>query len=302
MEVELLLHGVPNGHDYYGPTEDQAYASTFYSLPSPFRERFHVEVRKSGTKLYCYYHYLLSGNIVAQEGRPGGYFGLAVRLDCYVKDPMAILHILETVFKTQVEGKILENIGNNLKYRHARFANDQSSISAIEKDLGYLLTYILQPNAITAITPQMCGSQQGIVVRNTKDTSPQDVLNCLNSCGKVVISAFAPSVSENEANKTIAANQKTIEDLQLQVKKAKRETEETKREVIDLCNKISKLTESANQQAVPYQMPTPQRGYYGTDYDDGPGVGKWFIGGFLLVLILIIIAYFLLDGNNILTQ
>lgn len=269
MNIELLIHGVPNGHDYYGPQEDQQYASTFYSLSSPYRERFQIEVRKVGERLYSYFHYLLSGNIVAADSRKGGYFALSLRMDCFVNCPLTICSILETVCKTKVIGNILATVEQNLKYTAPTFAQHNSTISAIEDELGRLLTHVLTSSNTTAINPLFVGSQQGVVVRNLRDTSNADVFNCLTACGKVVLSPFAQTISEGEYIKTVNACNAQIETLLNETKKLKCELEDTKNEVLEMCQKLSKYAEAeqpqvpAQPQVYPQAPPSSRRHLHG---------------------------------------
>ena len=68
MDVEILIHGVPNGHDYYGPKEEQNTAGSFY-ITSQETIKFVVETKKNGNKPYVYYSYLRYKGVVGAEGR-----------------------------------------------------------------------------------------------------------------------------------------------------------------------------------------------------------------------------------------
>lgn len=228
MEIELLLHGVPNGHDFYGPREDQPYAGTFYTISSQYRERFHVEVRKSGSKMFCYYHLLLSDNIVSSDGRRGGYFGLAIRTDCYILRPLTIYSLLKVVCETRVLGSILTRVEGSLKYTTDRFSHLQNVIQVIEQDLGRYLTPVMSSQNVTAISLQMMGSQHGIVTRSLQDTSDEDILNCLIACGKVVVSPFAQSVTEMQLRKDLQKKEKEVSIVNAEVLKLQKEAEDSR--------------------------------------------------------------------------
>ena len=45
MTVDLILHGVPNGHDIWGVNDDSHYFSTFY-VQKDEKEYLMVEARK----------------------------------------------------------------------------------------------------------------------------------------------------------------------------------------------------------------------------------------------------------------
>ena len=85
MDVEILLHGVPSGQDYYGLKEEQKLAESFYTS-SIESVKIVVEARKNGTTPYVYYTYLRYKNIVGAGGRPGSYIGITLRLDMYYTD------------------------------------------------------------------------------------------------------------------------------------------------------------------------------------------------------------------------
>ena len=114
MEVELFIHGVPNGEGFWGKEDDRNYFGTFYDH-STDEVKFLVQNRASKGKLYCYYNYLVyktvgspTPNVVAYDGRDGSYFGLSLRLDAYCKDVMNMYRILDTIYNIYVCGSLLK--------------------------------------------------------------------------------------------------------------------------------------------------------------------------------------------------
>ena len=75
MTVDFILHGVPNGQDFWGANDDNHYFSTFYVQKSE-REYLSIEARKVSGKSYCYYNYLKYNNVTASDGRAGAYLGI----------------------------------------------------------------------------------------------------------------------------------------------------------------------------------------------------------------------------------
>ena len=64
MKIDLILHGVPNGHDLWGGEDDSQYFSALYNNVSTqeMRESLMIETRQIASKTYCYYNYLKYNN------------------------------------------------------------------------------------------------------------------------------------------------------------------------------------------------------------------------------------------------
>ena len=98
MNVEILIHGVPDGQDYYGIAEERTYAELFYDN-SAESVKFVVETKTTGNIASVYYTYLRYKGMVGYGGRPGSYFGLTLRIDKYYQD---VIHMSRRYVKHSV--------------------------------------------------------------------------------------------------------------------------------------------------------------------------------------------------------
>lgn len=105
MDIEIFVHGVPNGQSFWGKEEDRNYFGNFYGQSGSDAVKYLIQTRSSNGKTYCYYNYLVYQNVIGNDGREGSYFGLSIRFDAYCKDFIGIYKILDTVFTAHVLNK-----------------------------------------------------------------------------------------------------------------------------------------------------------------------------------------------------
>ena len=72
MTVDLILHGVPNGQDIWGVSDDTHYISTFY-VQKDEREYLSIEARN------CGYYVAFAPNIICEEEYPIDYVAFKKR-------------------------------------------------------------------------------------------------------------------------------------------------------------------------------------------------------------------------------
>ena len=63
MDLELFIHGVPNGQKINGVSEDYTYFTTFYNTSKKEFQgtpKFLIEIRNLNGINYCYYSFLLA--------------------------------------------------------------------------------------------------------------------------------------------------------------------------------------------------------------------------------------------------
>lgn len=138
MDVEVLIHGVPDGQDYFGIPEERTNAELYYEN-SPESVKFVVETKQSGNNAYAYYSYLRYRGMVGYGGRPGSYFGLTLRIDKYYQDVLHMYNMLEMVFKKYVIGSLLLQTGDSFKYLAPNFASKQAEIGQLQQGLIQLI-------------------------------------------------------------------------------------------------------------------------------------------------------------------
>lgn len=138
MDVEILLHGVPSGQDYFGIKEEQKLAESFYTSSNE-SVKFVVEARKNGNTPYVYYTYLRYKNIVGAGGRSGSYIGITLRLDMYYTDVVHMYNMLDIAFKKYIIGALLTSTGESYKYISPDFNSKKSEIEQLQQGILKLI-------------------------------------------------------------------------------------------------------------------------------------------------------------------
>ena len=59
MDIEIFVHGVPNGQSFWGKEEDRNYFGNFYGQSCSDVVKYLIQTRSSNGKTYCYYNYLM---------------------------------------------------------------------------------------------------------------------------------------------------------------------------------------------------------------------------------------------------
>lgn len=197
MDVEILIHGVPNGHDYYGPKEEQNTAGSFY-ITSQETIKFVVETKKNGNKPYVYYSYLRYKGVVGAEGRTGSYFGLTLRIDEYYSDILHVYNMLDIMFKRHVLGSLLTLSGEIYKYNTSDFVSKKADIENIQKELIQLILSTCVESKFIKIDNSFINPISNIPNCNIADITDGAMLSTLKKYSKVVLSPDYKSNLEKE--------------------------------------------------------------------------------------------------------
>lgn len=202
MEVELFVHGVPNGEGFWGKDEDRNYFGTFYDHSSD-EVKFLIQTRAFKGKQYCYYNYLVyktieatSPNIVAYDGRDGSYFGITLRLDAYCKDIINMYRILDTVYNVYIIGSLLKMDKMKLKYTTPDFTSVSNVLENVEKVVIQLIQNAFSNESFTRLDgfSMNAGNYPSY---NLYDCTPENVLSAIKQFNRVAISPYYLSNKEN---------------------------------------------------------------------------------------------------------
>ncbi len=195
MDIEIFVHGVPNGQSFWGKEEDRNYFGNFYGQSCSDAVKYLIQTRSSNGKTYCYYNYLVYQNVIGSDGREGSYFGLSIRFDEYCKDFIGIYKILDTVFTAHVRNKILKVQNGNYKYVIADFASASEMMSNIKEAIWQLLQSTLTNESICSLGGFAIGGG-GIPTGNLYETTANDVEAMVKQYGKIALSPYYPTVRE----------------------------------------------------------------------------------------------------------
>ena len=202
MDVEILVHGVPDGQKYYGTKDEQTNMGLFYDN-SQESVKFVVETKKQGSTAFVYYSYLRYKGMIEAGGRLGGYFGLTLRLDKYYQEAIHIYNLLEMVFKRYIVGSLLTPSGDGYKYTILDFASKASEIAQMQQMLIQLIQTTCSPNKFLDIDASFIHPISAAPRANITDVSDAAILASIKKYSKVVLSPDYELNIEKEYKKKI---------------------------------------------------------------------------------------------------
>ena len=195
MNVEVFVHGVPNGESFWGKDEDRNYFGNFYDQTCSDKVKFLVQTRLSNGNVYSYYNYLVYGNVVGNDGRDGSYFGLSIRFDSYCKDFMSVYKVLDFVFCSIVVNHILKTQTGNYKYAVSDFAKVPDVMKSINNRTLELIQSVLTGDSFCSLNGFNTKSSQQPFV-NLYETTSREVETLAKQYGKIAISPYYQTSSE----------------------------------------------------------------------------------------------------------
>lgn len=141
IDVKLYAHGVPSGQSLWGIDKDDShYIESFYGRKHNEPIEMFVEVHQFSNAQYCYYTYIRKENVVGNSGRTGSYFALTVRINYCYADIKNIYNVLDAAFNKFIVGQhIVDITGNTIKYKISNFAEADSILNDLEKEIIHYL-------------------------------------------------------------------------------------------------------------------------------------------------------------------
>lgn len=288
MDVELLIHGVPDGQKFFGIKEEQTNMGLFYdnSIESV---KFVIETKKQGNTAYTYYSYLRYKGLIEAGGRTGGYFGMTLRIDKYYQDAIHIYNLLDILFKRHIVGTILTPSGGGYKYIVTNFATKTEDINRLQQGLIQLIQDTCVSEKFLDIDASFIHPITLAAKGNITDVTEGSILTYIKKYSKVVLSPDYESNMEKEykqklrkaedlggdiitqKDKKIEEQDKTIKSLETQIvtrqQRIKALEEETKqkgdeiqslRKKGDLAQLIDKLKEPITSLADYFRIKDPK--------------------------------------------
>lgn len=251
MDVELFVHGVPNGEAFWGKDETcRNYMGQFYVECSD-EVRFLIQTCELKGRRFCFYNYLvyksagaLEPNVVGFDGRDGSYFGLTLRLDAYCKDVAKVYRILDTIYNVYILGKILKMDKSKLKYVTPDFSGVSTQLQLVETATMQLIQNAFVASDFSGINDFAIG---GITLSkfNLNDCTPDRVLEQVKKCGLIAISPYYPTIKEIGLQQSYGTQMQTVQ--QQCEAKINAIVESNNREKNDIRNNLS-LQESITKQ------------------------------------------------------
>ena len=225
MTVDFILHGVPNGQDFWGASDDSHYFSTFYVQKSE-KEYLTIEARKVSGKSYCYYNYLKYNNITGADSRAGAYLGITLRFDAYYKDILNIYQLFEIIYNNLLDTILVKN-GESIKFKVAKFEAADSELNDIKKKVVNLIQLSATAKDFVALNDSFFKNEDKTISAFLLDCTPDNVVQALKKYGKVEVSKYCPSINESKKMRsiedrftsTITQKDKDLEEKNQQISK-----------------------------------------------------------------------------------
>jgi len=197
MDIEIFVHGVPNGQSFWGKEEDRNYFGNFYGQNNSDAVKYLIQTRSSNGKTYCYYNYLVYQKVIGSDGREGSYFGLSIRFDAYCKDFAGIYKILDCIFTAHVLNKILKIQNGSYKYIIADFVSASEIMGNIKDAIWQLLQSTLTNEAVCSLGSFAIGGGS-LPTGNLYEITANDVEATVKKYGKIALSPYYPTVREKD--------------------------------------------------------------------------------------------------------
>ena len=191
MDLELFIHGVPNGHKINGVSGDNVYFTTFYNPSKKEYQgapKFLIEVRNLNGINYCYYSFLHYNNVSANDGRSGSYIGLTIRIDEYCNDPYRVLSLLYVLYRRYVIGTLFD--ANKNRFLVSDFTNEK--VQPIREALTVLFQMYFSDYDFFKIQNQAFNTQEENII-NWCDSLSINLWDCLKT-GRVLLATDYPSL------------------------------------------------------------------------------------------------------------
>ena len=202
MDVEVLLHGVPSGQDYYGLKGEQKQAAVFY-VKSQESVKLVVEVKKTDNIPYVYYTYLRYKGVIGATGRAGSYIGITLRLDVYYTDVSHIYNMLDIAFKKYVVGTLLTTNNDSYKYIAPDFSSKKTDVERLQQGIVQLIQATCIASKFITIDNSFLNPVTNSPECNIADASEHLILTTIKKCSKVSISPDYKSSLERDYEKKL---------------------------------------------------------------------------------------------------
>ena len=252
MEVNLFLHGVPNGKSYSGLEEDRAFFTTFYKTDINDDLTLLVQPRKVNSRIYFYYHILQYKNVKDVEGRGGAYFGLSLRLDQFCHNVSKIYNLLNIIYEKIILGGVLKNEGNGyLRYLISSFSPE------LARNIESALVNLIGQSLTSSDFSSSSFTGNGTASVYLGDASNDYIISLTHSCSSIAVASWFPSRIEQSLRQNFDANVEAkvasykydlvskaqiIKSLENQISGLNLDIVELKSRIESLYNDVSQLT------------------------------------------------------------
>lgn len=211
MNVEIYIHGTTDGYDAYTTATDKdQYIQTFYGAEYNDQSLI-VETKIVESNIYCYYTYYRK-NIQTYVGRPGGYIGMTLRTDSFVRNVQVMYQVMDMIYSQFITGSIVSDADN----RKFIVRNLKENTKKVVDQIVNLLSQTIQTKDIVKMDESFLGNAGAALSYNPCDNRCKDLISEYKKAEKLIIS---PSSS-------LLREQLKAKEYQQKLEYIKKETEE----------------------------------------------------------------------------
>ena len=243
IEFTLFVHGVPKGQKIWGPNEDRDFIGLYYGK---YKDKpnnvLSVEINGGNS----YYTYLVSRNVLANDGRSGSYFALTLRVNRYYADVKNIYNLLDAAYNKFILNKIVKDNGTSINYLIEDFNQENGYLQGLEKEI---INYLNQFSSNADILPLSGFPEKVISVDELSllDCDHNKVAQLIKTKGAVLISPNFQSIEVKAiANKKEVEKAQIKNDYQNTIKNIRVEYSEMEKSVSKLKQDLSFEREKCN--------------------------------------------------------
>lgn len=187
MNIEIFIHGTTdNGYDVYSTTTEQDYYPREYYREGLNDQSLFVETKIVNNSIYCYYTYFRN-NIQSSIGRPGGYIGITLRTDCFVRNLQVMYQVMDMIYNQFIIGNILSD-GENKKFVIKSLKDTNKKL--IDQIVN-LLSQVIQTRDVVKMDESFLGNSGASTAYNPCDIKCLNLLQEYKKAEKIIISPSA---------------------------------------------------------------------------------------------------------------
>lgn len=196
MNVEIYIHGTTDDYDAYTTATDKdQYIQIFYGAEYNDQSLI-VETKIEDSNIYCYYTYFRK-NIQTYAGRPGGYIGITLRTDSFVRNIQVMYQVMDIVYSQFITGSIVSDSDN----RKFIVRNLKEINKKIVDQIVNLLSQIIQTKDIIKMDESFLGNAGAALSYNPCDNRCKDLITEYKKAEKLIISPSSSLLREQQKAK-----------------------------------------------------------------------------------------------------
>jgi hypothetical protein len=211
MDVEVFLHGVPRGQDFFGLQDEQHQHEIFYTRSNE-SVKLVVEVKRKGATPYVYYNYLRYNGILGAAGRPGSYLGITLRLDMFYPDIQYIFRMLDMAFNKYVVGTIVTKNADTYQYTSPDFSTKKQDIERLQQGVLEMLQATCVEDKFIKIEDSLVNPITTSPECHIDDATEGTTMATIKRYSRIVISPDIKSHTQKEIDKKLKDVDSAIEE------------------------------------------------------------------------------------------